>query len=396
MKSLSSLLRLSVAVVAIAPLAVGQSQGLTPDQAEALRSAQALQREGRHTAAVAALEALRRERPDVPALPRLLSYSLFELDRPEEARAAAVDAIGLGRLTPDLLTRLVQIDRGRGDAAVVLDEVRILTILDPGNPTWRRYRAELLAASGRLPAAETAFRAILDDSPSDAEAWVGLGNSLVAGGSTGDAASAYETAWILGRRSPEIADRVAGLEQQSGDLASAVQWLERAEALSPDADGRRAMRSARLLASVGRDDEALETAARLADAEAPDVAADASLLCATIALRAGSLDEASARLEEARNRGVSGAALTDALGRSYFVRGDHALAARWLAEVADGDAGPDVFRLLARARIEAGELDLAREAIVSYVERRSLDDVARSLIAAYRSARAAAATDGDE
>ncbi|MEM1452380.1 MAG: tetratricopeptide repeat protein, partial [Planctomycetota bacterium] len=244
-RSLRTLAAALVAAVALSGVASSQTEGLTPDQARRLERAQADQRDGRHGDAVRALEALGEERPDLADVPRLLAFSYHELGRTDDARAAAVRAIGLGRLTSDVLARLVQIDRGRGDVLAALDAVRLLTVLDAGDPSWRRYAAELLAETGLLSAAESIYRQAVSISPADAQSWLGLGNVLASSGRVRSAASAYETAWILGERTATLAEGIAALEQRDGDLASSVRWLEHAETLESDASGRRALRRAR-------------------------------------------------------------------------------------------------------------------------------------------------------
>ncbi|MEM9382357.1 MAG: tetratricopeptide repeat protein, partial [Planctomycetota bacterium] len=306
------------------------------------------------------------------------------------SRAAAVCAIGLGRVTADVLARLVQIDRERGDVLAALDASRLLTILDASDPDWRRYRAQLLAETGRPSAAEAIYRQALAAAPTDAQSWLGLGNVLATGGRAGAAASAYETAWILGERTPAVAEGIAGLEQRDGNLVAAVRWLERAEALERDVDGRRALRRARLLASSGQEVEALRVAeAVVAAAPSPGLAAEARVLCATLTLRADRVDEALAHMDAARAAGVIDAALEESAGRTLYVRRDFGGSAVRLARAAAaaGDTDPDLLELLASARIRAGDLEEAREAIVAYIERRSMDDAARALVADWRSAK---------
>ncbi|MEM6570198.1 MAG: tetratricopeptide repeat protein, partial [Planctomycetota bacterium] len=285
-------------------------------------------------------------------------------------------------------------DRGRGDVLAALDAVRLLTVLDAGDPSWRRYAAELLAETGRLSAAESIYRQAVSISPADEQSWLGLGNVLASSGRVRSAASAYETAWILGERTATLAEGIAALEQRDGDLASSVRWLEHAETLESDASGRRALRRARLLAGGGREADALRAAEAVAASAPADVAADARLLCATLTLRAHRLDDALAHLDAARAAGRTDAELEESAGRTLFVREDYAAAAERLTRASRGATGddPELLELLASARIRSGDLPGAREAIVAYIELRSVDDAARTLVADWRRAKARGAS----
>ncbi|MEM1450358.1 MAG: hypothetical protein AAGI22_14675, partial [Planctomycetota bacterium] len=144
----------------------------------------------------------------------------------------------------------------------------------------------------------------------------------------------------------------------------------------------------------GREADALRAAEAVAASAPADVAADARLLCATLTLRAHRLDDALAHLDAARAAGRTDAELEESAGRTLFVREDYAAAAERLTRASRGATGddPELLELLASARIRSGDLPGAREAIVAYIELRSVDDAARTLVADWRRAKARGAS----
>src|SRR5262245_42505550 len=110
----------------IAPAAelTAEDARIVPDAQTALNSGPAAQ-------TVTLLMPLRTKYPDLGDIPRLLAHAYFEQQQFAEARQASMEAISLGRMTPDVVACIAQIDRERDDTIALLGAVRLLTVLDP-------------------------------------------------------------------------------------------------------------------------------------------------------------------------------------------------------------------------------------------------------------------------
>ena len=168
---------------------------LTANDASTLQNAQAALDTGEFDKTVTLLTQLRAKYPDVGDIPRLLAHAYYEQGRFAEARQVALEAIAVGRLTPDVLACVARIDRERDDTVALMGAIRLLTVLDAGNRDWRMIYGELLTDTGTLDEAATTYRSLLAESPNDSRAALLLGNVLLQQRKLRDAASAFETAW---------------------------------------------------------------------------------------------------------------------------------------------------------------------------------------------------------
>ncbi len=140
---------LLLAVVSLTTAVHGQSPAL-----EIRRAGDAIRR-GDHAAALRTLRPLRSKHPENADIPRFLALAYGGLGRYDEARAAAIDALSLGRFSPDVLGNLARVDRERDDRVALLNTVRILVVLDPrerrlARPPSGPPRLERSAGRGRF------------------------------------------------------------------------------------------------------------------------------------------------------------------------------------------------------------------------------------------------------
>jgi tetratricopeptide (TPR) repeat protein len=393
-----------------APLAAAIE--VSPEDAEALKSAQAAYDAGKYADAVKLLAPLRAKYPDEADIPRMLAHAWFELGDFDAARQSALAAIAAGRLSSDLLGRIAQIDQRRDDRIAVLNAVRLLTFVEPGNRQWRLVYADLLAAAGSLDEGAAVYRELFAEQPASADVAFRLGNVLVKQERFAAAATALETAWRLGAADPRLPLVIAGAWQSLGDDRQALAWIERASAVAAKPDPQLVLQAAQIQFQLGDLDRAAATAnplvASAADAPAIDTPAPekirshAHVLLGRIATAQGNVGAAIAHWRQAVQSGNDSEQLLAVLGAHYYNAGDYATAAKVLRRVVEGgskrgDAEGDgsasestadeqVLRFLVASLLRCGDAAAARDFLRQYIERHGLNDEAKSLVRALATA----------
>ena len=198
-------------VILIGITTAGWTQELKPEDAEAFNKGNDHFQKGEFQQTVDLLEPLRKKYPSMADVPRLLSHSYYELGRVPESRQAALEAIGLGRFTPDAFIRLAQIDRQREDQLALLNTVRLLTILEPDNNDWRLLYGDVLEATQSYEQSASVYRLLIAEQPNRSELFVRLGNVLIKQDNPREAVKILETAWRLGDANPRLPEIMAGL-----------------------------------------------------------------------------------------------------------------------------------------------------------------------------------------
>lgn len=352
------------------------------DDAKVLQQAQQAQQSGNHDRALELLSPLHESGPSMPDVPRLMAHSYLALQRYDKARAAAVEAIGEGRMTVDLLAILAQVDRRRGDEVALLNDVRLLMLLDVNDPAWRQLFGQLLATTGQPAAAESVLRQLVEASPAQPRLWAQLGNVLVELQRHDEAAAVYETAWRLGDRDPQTAALLAGLYQRLGDADAALRWLDRALLAQKPPAPKLRLQQAQLLYAAGESDAAAMSAAAVLEAPDRSLVAEAHRLLGRLAMQRHDIDAALVHWHKAVDAGSADRSMLLALGRLHFSRDEFDPARQYLARyITTGPVDRATLLTLARATIHSDTSpDRVHHALHIYVERFGLDDDARDLI----------------
>lgn len=153
-------------------------------------------------------------------------------------------------------------ERRFGKAAECLDRALARR---PDAIEWMRLRGNVLQILARHEEALRDFRAVVANTPSDAQSWQRLAHSLRSLDHTEEAEQAFLKAVELDPGSVDSMADLGNLYRDAGRHREAVEWLSRAVEGAPSDGGLRAMLGAALLAA-GRPGEArpsLERAFRL-------------------------------------------------------------------------------------------------------------------------------------
>lgn len=382
-------LALILAALVIGPASRAQDVTLDDSEQKLLTTAHDAQRAGRHDAAIEALEPLARTHPDLPLVHRLLAHSYFETGRTTDARDAAVRCLELGRPTADVLNILVRIDEERDDLVALLEIVPQLILHEPTHIDWRLLHADLLVATGRGAAAESALRHARRLAPHRADIWIRLGNLQLELANPA-AAVTLETGWYLGAREPRVAETLSALAQRANDPDTAAHWQRVAIDTAPTSgdalprDPAR-LRLAQLLDLADQAESARQLAQDLTTSINPEVAADAHQLLATWALRNDTTDpaieSAIAHLEQADTLRPLDPATRTILGRAHYRLGHLEPAITLLTPAIAADSvDRTTVAILARAHITRAEFEAVQQVIRRYVELFGLDATATRLI----------------
>jgi tetratricopeptide (TPR) repeat protein len=355
---------------------------VAPEDAQTLKSAQTAFDAAKYADAVKLLLPLRTKYPDHGDIPRMLTHAYFELGQFDDARATALAAIGAGRLSPDVLGRIAQIDQRRDDRLALLNVVRLLTVLDPENRQWRLVYADLLADSDALDESAGVYRALLAEQPDSANVALRLGNVLVKRGDRDEAAKTLETAWHLGAADPRLPAAIAGLWQELGDDQQALAWLERAAALAETPDPQQQLQLGHLHWKLGNHDRAVDVVKDLTASKTSPIKRQAHVLLGRIAMDRQQVEEAIAHWQQAAAAGETGTDLLAVLGAHYFNSGDYKTAAKVLRRVVDEERADDEqhLRFLVSSLIRAGDAAAARDYLRQYIERHGMSEDATRLV----------------
>ncbi|MEX2186929.1 MAG: tetratricopeptide repeat protein [Pirellulales bacterium] len=399
--------RLALATLFVAAAAPFVSAvDVTPEDAESLKSAQAAYDAGKHAEAVKLLLPIQAKYPDYADVPRMLTHAYFELGEFDKARQTALQAIAASRLSSDVLGRIAQIDQLLDDRVALLNDVRLLTVVDPNNRQWRLVYADLLTAAGSLDESAAVYRALIAEQSDSADIYLRLGNVLLKQERFAEAAATLETAWRLGAADPRLPTTIAGVWQSLGDDRQSLAWLERASAVASNDDPKLTLHIGQMLLKSGELDRAAAATTPLTKSQQPTIQGQAHILLGRIATARGQIDDAIAHWKQAAETGEAGPQLLAVLGAHYFNAGDYATAAKVLRRVVDGkvneldakngdtrgetsgDSGGDeqLLRFLVDSLIRSGEGKSAREYLRQYVEQHGLSDEAKTLVRALATA----------
>jgi tetratricopeptide (TPR) repeat protein len=365
-------LLLIVVLLGALPGTLPQARGEEPPDLDRVRT---LLEDEKWGEARQVLEDLRRDHPGNGELDRLLGHVYYELGRREDARKSFVDALAHGRTGADVLARLLEIDQQVGRGAAALMELRLGLVFEPDNPAWLALLGDQLSTSGAKGEAEQAYEAAIRAAPSRAEFYVRLGKLLLGEERWDEAAAALEKALALGEESAPIAQNLAELAFRLGDARQAVLWFERSlDLVAAPSPGQR-LRLAELMVAAGEIERAEPLLESLGASPDRAVAGRAFLLLGQLASRRGDAKAALAAWETAVEKGEGTPEIQAYLGGHYFNEGAFEKAARYLEHgLRHEQSDPLLLRTLATCRLELGQPEQAREALLAYLERFGLDD----------------------
>jgi len=349
-----------------------------------MRRARSLYEEKKYREAASILEEVCREQPTYADAHRLLGHTYYQLGRTDDARKALAQAVAHGRLTPDVLARLAQIERRQNRTAALLAGLRLRMLVKPQDRAWCLLYADVLASAGGEDEAEEIYKAIIEAAPAQPDTFVRLGNLCLREGRHIEAISAFETACHLGESSPRLPETIAELWFNAGDKRRALLWYERAIKLQDKPAERVRLRRAELLFWTEEFDKAEAAARLLANSENRGSAGKAYLLLGQIAMQRNRPEIAVAHWEEAVQAGMDEPQILAFLGSHYFNNGQYKKAADCLEKrLASGGLDKALLRYLIISLIRSGEDERARDEMQTYLEHYGLDDQAERLVLSF-------------
>ena len=134
---------------------------------------------------------------------------------------------------------------GRFDAA--LDGFRRLAALDPDDHRARIWIARLHEWMGNPEQAEPVYRSVLLEDPSNFEAILGAGTSLVAAGRVDEGIEMLERAEAMQPQNADLLDALGRAYAREGRTTRALFYAERALGIAPSETTRQALEQARLI-----------------------------------------------------------------------------------------------------------------------------------------------------
>lgn len=378
---------LLVVLSTLSSRSVGQDFSTT--DAGRVREAQAALDASQYQRAVDLLRSLQPRYSGAPELPQMLAHAYVELGQFDNARQAALDALRLGRLSPDVLARLAQVYQQADDQIALMNAVRLLALLEPDAARWRMIYGDLLAAEGLLAESVAVFEDLLTEQPDSAELALRLANVQMQLGRLSDAVVSFETARHLGASNPQLPLTVASLWQQLDAPRQALQWYERHLAESGSADANVQMQIAQLQYELQDYRAASEAAKPLTESDDAAIASQAHVLLGQIAVDQERVEEAIRHWQRAIEQGMQSRPLTAAIGAHFFNKGEYETAARYLRRAAEG-GGPaeQHVRFLVISLIRTGNFAEARSALQRYVEHHGFTDEAKKLVQLWADAAA--------
>lgn len=368
-------------VISSGVIASAVAADLSEEDARTLRTAQELLESRNFQRAVELLEPLKRRYPDQGDVPRLLAHANYGLEKPEEARAGLIEALSLGRMTPDVFALLARIDQERGDEVSMTNAVQLLTILDSANRDWRLLHGDLKSAAGDFEESLRTYQKLLEQQPNNAGLHLRLGNVYQQTDQLWEAAQSLEMAWRLGVTQGKLPLVLGGIWQQIGDDRQAISWLQRA-ADTGESNEELQLRIARLHWNLGELEHARKRLEPLTGSAEMKVAAPACVLLGLIALRQDQVEQATGYWEKAVAAGASDRELLERLGAHFYNAGNFSQAARYLQQAVDAGGG-DVeknLRFLIVSLIRSGDSVKTREYLRRYIEHNGLTEQANELI----------------
>lgn len=387
-RNIISLARIGVIAAACCASAIAQAQ-VAPADAQTLAAAQqALSSNDPQQAATLAQQFVNNQ-PNEGDGWRVLAAAQHQLGNNAAARESAVKAITLGRLTDDMLTRIMQIDMQQNRHASVAAAASLLSMIEPDNTTWQLVRGQALLENKEYEAASQAFQAIADSQPSNANTWAHLGNASLKLNNLTAAAAHYETAWHLGNNDPALPVTLTRIYLSMDDPEQAENWHARARQLDIDIKSAVTLNLAQALVRSKNYSRAKPLLDQLSDGgtstnpdeDAATINARAMVLLATIAADEGDIPKAVAHLEAAAKVDSIDPTPLRFIANYYLKQNDLKSAAAYLARAADAGANDaQTLAQLIGLYIQLGNAAQARARLIEYIEGHSLDSQAGGLI----------------
>jgi Flp pilus assembly protein TadD len=352
-----------------------------PKDAQSLSDANKAYNEGKYAQSAQLLEELTRRQPTFAEAYRMLGHAYYMLNRLDEARAAYLSALSQGRITTDLVARLVQIDQSSDRQAAVNAEASLLALLEPNDRQWQTLQADQLLRGGAAAEALTIYQSLQKGHAADAALWLRVANAHLRMEQHRQAALAFEMAWRLGDRTAAVARTLADLHARAEDPLAAAAWYAQAADLAPADAPTLLLRRAQALLTAGRNAEAQSVAKALTTAADSTIAARAHLMLGRIAYDARRSDQAAEHWAKAVAAGHDDSTLRSFIGSTAFNAGDYAKAVEHLLPLTQGpEPEPDHLRYAAEALMRSSRHAEARPLVLRYLELFGYDDKAATLV----------------
>jgi tetratricopeptide (TPR) repeat protein len=208
-----------------------------PVDAEARRRyAEALWHRGDAAAAMGQLEEAARLSPDKPELAIRMGEIYLALDRWENARRAADQAIAADPTHPQAWSLRARANQGAGNLRDALADFQRSLGYHPGDPTTLEQLSELYRRMGQPERALTALQTLIDTYPPGEEPPRALhlqGLAMTALGRHDAAVQSFDLAIRRGGPSPDLLYHLAEAQFSSGRYEEARVAVEKSLAISP-------------------------------------------------------------------------------------------------------------------------------------------------------------------
>ena len=367
------------ATILICPVAFPQ------DVSGELRRASDLYNAREFDKAAQLLEQVCSQHPDLGSAQGLLGNAYYQLGRMKEAREALARAVSHGCMTPEVLSRIAQIDQKEGRFPSLLASLRAMMLVDPGNLALQLLYADVLASISSNAEAEGAYKAIIEKDPASPDAYMHLANLCISEDRHEKAAEYLETGFILGGSSPRMIETMAELSFRNGDYQRSIIWYDLALKTRDGTDERMRLRKAEVLFLAGDFEQAESSAHPLADSRDEQIAGKALVLLGQIALKLDKPDDAVKYWERAVLAGADASQLFAFLGSHYFNSGQYDKAAHFLSKRVEGDRiDESTLYYLISSLIHDGQTEQARDRLQNYIENYGLNDRAKILVHSLR------------
>lgn len=367
------------------------AQSMSSTEAQTLQTAQQALQAKEYQRVIDELAPLRERYPREGDIPRLMAHAYNELGQPAEARKAAMEALAVGRITPDLLSVLARIDQARDDQLSLVNTVRLLTVFDAHNDVWRLLHGDLLAGHKDFEESAATYRQLLDSKPESASAYMRLGQVEVELDRKREAAAHLEIAWQLGEANKRLPLMLATVWQQLGDNRQALAWTERGLGLGEIPDDTLKLAIAGIYWELREFDKAKKQAEELTKSTDVKVKGQAYVLLGRLAAREEKIDEAVEFWRKAVEQGnVDDQQLLTLLGAYFFNKGEYPKAAEFLERAVrvESKANAEQLRFLILSYIRSNSPDSAKKYLSRYIEFYSLDENAKNLVRSIASSTA--------
>lgn len=164
-----------------------------------------------------------------------VARALATLGRLDEAREEYMKLTSTARDRADGWAELAAVELALGRRAAAGRAARTALALEPTHHLARRVNADLLRDGGELEAALAAYDDLLGEAPSDADALVGRGVTLLVAGRTADARRDLERAVAVAPRSPQARFALGAALVELGEDERAADELAHAARLAAEA-----------------------------------------------------------------------------------------------------------------------------------------------------------------